>query len=75
MKFDSCDHNWKLSVDAKNNATLASNRPWVSFYFCEKCNNTITLEEKCALDSLKLQKDSNNKQERSLKIAMWAMIV
>jgi len=81
-KFDQgCEHNWQLHMDAD-----CGDRKSNSVFLCSKCGTIVTMLERNSLDSLKLQekamydsllsqKESQNIQEKNIRISMWANII
>jgi hypothetical protein len=72
--FDQCSHKWKFLIDADSSGG-PGNKPWKSFYICEKCNHVITLSEKGTLDQIIAQNKSLKIQEKHTKISMCANVI
>lgn len=68
--FDHCEHKWTFHANAENDFSR-----WNSFFRCQKCQQCITLQEKCALEQTDAVKKSLLIQENSLNIAKQAMII
>ncbi len=80
-KFNNCEHDWILHID-----TDSSDRMSNSLLLCNKCGTLVTMLERNSLNSLKLQeksireslasqKESQEIQEKNIKISMWANII
>jgi len=50
-------------------------KPWQSFFICDKCHHSITLQEKCALDQVMENQKSLKIQEKQSRISMRANII
>ncbi len=72
--FDNCNHEWMFHANAENGFAK-----WSSFLRCKKCEQLITLQEKCALEQTEIanialqdQKASSleqlDAQKKSLKV-------
>lgn len=71
-KFEDCQHEWVLHIDADKASGPASGN---TVFTCTKCNTLITMLEKNALDGVEAQEKSLEIQERNTRISMWANII
>jgi len=72
--FDECNHIWKFHIDSDKSGPPGQ-KPWCSFFWCNICENQITLLEKCALDRVSAQSKSLNVQEKHTKNGMIANFI
>jgi len=68
--FNDCNHQWEFQKSAEGWFY-----PNPTFFSCWKCCETITLQEKCALEQNQSLQDSALIQERNTRIAMWGVII
>lgn len=72
--FDSCNHERRFHIDATESWWLWM-KPWQSFFICDKCHHSITLQEKYSLDQVIANQKSLEIQERQTRTWMWANII
>lgn len=72
--FDTCKHEWRFHIDATE-SWWPWMKPWQSFFICDKCYHSITLQEKCFLDQAIANNKSLKIQERQTKTWMLANII
>lgn len=72
--FDKCNHEWVFHIDA-GKSWWWPNKPWQTFFICERCKHVITLQEKSSLEQFESNKASLKVQENQTRAAMISTII